>query len=169
MNTFTLISPDSFSFNPFQVIGKEWLAVTAEKDGKVNAMTASWGSFGVMWGKNAAFIVVRDSRYTKECLDSSDTFSLAVFEDEAYKKTLGYLGKVSGRDEDKLACAGLTVSHYENIPYIEEASCIFLCRKMCCQKLTPESFSDPSIQDTWYKDQDYHNLYIAEITGILKK
>lgn len=169
MNTFTLVSPDSFDFSPFQMIGKDWFAVTAEKDGKINAMTASWGGLGVMWGKNAAFIVIRDSRYTKECLDASESFSLAVFGDEKYRKALGYLGKASGRNEDKLATAGLTVNHHENIPYIEEASCIFLCRKMCCQKITPKSFLDPSIQDTWYSDKDYHNLYIAEITGVLKK
>lgn len=169
MNTFTLVSPDSFDFSPFQMIGKDWLAITAEKDGKANAMTASWGSLGVMWGKNAAFIVVRDSRYTKECLDASDTFSLAIFGDETYRKALGYLGKVSGRDEDKLQTAELTVAHHDNIPYIEEASCVFLCRKMCCQKISKESFIDPTLQDTWYSDNDYHNLYIGEIIGVLKK
>ena len=39
------------------MIGKEWLLVTAEKDGKANTMTASWGGVGVMWGRNVAFIV----------------------------------------------------------------------------------------------------------------
>lgn len=169
MDTFHAISPDTFDFSPFHLVGKDWLAITAEKGGKVNAMTASWGSFGVMWGKNAAFIVVRDSRYTKECLDASEHFSLATFQDESYRKTLGYLGKASGRNEDKIKGAGLTISHQNGIPYIEEASCVFLCRKLCCQKIAPESFIDPAIQSSWYQDEDYHNLYIGEILAILKK
>ena len=42
---------DQFNESPFRMIGKEWMLVTAEKDGKVNAMTASWGGMGVMWGQ----------------------------------------------------------------------------------------------------------------------
>ena len=49
------IEADQFNESPFRMIGKEWMLVTAEKDGKVNAMTASWGGMGVMWGKNVAF------------------------------------------------------------------------------------------------------------------
>lgn len=45
------IQPEQFDKNAFQMIGKDWMLVTAEKDGKVNTMTASWGGAGVMWGK----------------------------------------------------------------------------------------------------------------------
>lgn len=169
MSCFKQISADSFDFNAFKLIGKDWLAVTVKKEDQVNAMTASWGGLGVMWGKNAAFLVIRDSRYTKECLDTSDTFSIAVFQAEAHRKTLGYLGKASGRDEDKIKTAGLTIGEQEGIPYIEEASLVFLCRKMCCQPITPDSFLDLSLKGTWYRDEDYHNLYIAEILSVLKK
>lgn len=60
------------------MVGKEWLLVTAEKDGKANTMTASWGGVGVMWGRNMAFIVIRPQRYTKEFIDASDKLSLSV-------------------------------------------------------------------------------------------
>ena len=50
--------------NPFDLIGKQWLLVTAGKeDGSCNTMTASWGGLGVMWGKDVAFIVIRPQRY----------------------------------------------------------------------------------------------------------
>ena len=45
------IKPEELQKNPFQMIGKEWLLVTAEKEGKTNTMTASWGGVGIMWGK----------------------------------------------------------------------------------------------------------------------
>ena len=55
------IKPEELEKNVFHMIGKEWLLVTAEKEGKVNTMTASWGGLGVMWGKNVAYIVLRPS------------------------------------------------------------------------------------------------------------
>ena len=102
------IKPEELQKNVFSMIGKEWLLVTAEKEGQVNTMTASWGGLGVMWGKNVAFIVLRPQRYTKEFVDAGGTFSLSVL-DGGYRKTLNYLGTVSGRNEDKVAKSGLTV------------------------------------------------------------
>ncbi|MEG0388809.1 MAG: flavin reductase family protein, partial [Niameybacter sp.] len=54
MNSFISIQPEALEKNPFQLIGKDWMLVTAEADGKANTMTASWGGLGVMWGKNVA-------------------------------------------------------------------------------------------------------------------
>ena len=39
---FREIKPQEIKDNPFELIGKEWLLVAANKDGKSNAMTASW-------------------------------------------------------------------------------------------------------------------------------
>ena len=65
MNTFEVIKPEELDANAFSTIGKDWLLITAEVDGNVNTMTASWGGLGVMWHKNAAFIFIRPQRYTK--------------------------------------------------------------------------------------------------------
>ena len=123
------IQPEQFDKNAFQMIGKDWMLVTAEKDGKVNTMTASWGGAGVMWGKNVAFVVIRPQRYTKEFIDASDTFSLSIL-DNSYRKTLNYLGTVSGRDEDKIQKSGLTVEHSGNTPYFKEANTVLLLKKL---------------------------------------
>lgn len=85
-----VIKPEELNKNVFSMIGKEWLLVTAEKEGKVNTMTASWGGLGVMWGKDVAFIVLRPQRYTKEFVDAGETFSLSVLDGER-RKTLNYL------------------------------------------------------------------------------
>ena len=169
MNLLKPMSQEEFSANPFNMIGKDWMLITAEKDGKVNSMTASWGGLGVMWGKNVVYMVVRKSRFTKTLIDGTDTFSLSFFDHEKYAKMLGYMGKVSGRDEDKIKTAGVTVEHYEGTPYIAEASKVFVCKKMYCQPMTSESFIDKSLIDKWYKDDDYHDLYIGEIVEVLSK
>ena len=82
----------------FTMIGKEWMLVSAERDGVVNTMTASWGGMGILWNKKVAFVFLRPQRYTKEFIDQKDCFTLSFY-DEEYRKTLSYLGTVSGRDE----------------------------------------------------------------------
>ena len=98
----------TMEMKPFEKIGSQWMLISAEKDGKVNTMTASWGGVGVLWGKNVVTVYIRPQRYTKEFVDANDTFTLSFF-DGNYMKELGYLGKVSGRDEDKIAKSGLHV------------------------------------------------------------
>ena len=63
MSNWKTILPESLTDNPFQLIGKEWMLVTAKKGDQVNTMTASWGGVGIMWGKPVAFIVIRPQRY----------------------------------------------------------------------------------------------------------
>lgn len=101
------IEPSALDKNVFQLVGEDWMLVTAGGPDKLNTMTASWGGLGVIWGEPAATVYLRPQRYTKEFVDAHDTFTLSFF-DEGWRKQLAYLGSVSGRDEDKVAKAGLT-------------------------------------------------------------
>ena len=60
----------SMEMKPFEKIGSEWMLITAEKHGKVNTMTASWGGLGILWGKPVATAYIRPQRYTKEFVDA---------------------------------------------------------------------------------------------------
>ena len=160
------IKPEELQKNPFQMIGKEWLLVAAEKAGKTNAMTASWGGVGIMWGKPVAYVFIRHQRYTKEFIDASDTFSLSVLGEE-YRKTLSYFGTVSGRDEDKIAKSGLQVAYDGATPYFQEAGTVMICRKLFAQYYDPACFIDKTCDETWYPEKDYHMMYIAEIEKVL--
>lgn len=153
MDKFTEIKTEELNESPFKLIGKDWMLITAKKDDKVNTMTASWGGLGVMWGKDVAYIVVRPQRYTKEFIDNSDTFSLTFFDDE-YKKTLGYLGKVSGRDEDKISNSNLTLNTCENTPYFEEGKVVLVCKKLYGQYIDPKCFLEDGIDERWYPEKD---------------
>ena len=105
------------------------MLVTAGNEEKVNTMTASWGGLGVMYGKNVAYVVIRPQRYTKEFVDREDTFSLSFF-DKEYRKTLNYLGTVSGRIENKIEKSGLTLVYYNGTPYFDEENNVLICRKL---------------------------------------
>ena len=162
------IKPEELQKNPFTMIGKEWMLITAEKEGKVNTMTASWGGIGIMWGKPVAYIFIRPQRYTKEFVDAADTLSLSIL-DETYRKTLSYLGTVSGRDEDKIGKSGLTVSYEDKTPYFAEADTVLICRKLFAQPYDPAGFIDKSCEEKWYPGKDYHTMYIVEIEDVLVK
>lgn len=152
--------------NAFEKIGKQWMLITAKDGDRVNAMTASWGGVGVLWGKNVAYIFVRESRYTKEYIDKNDNLSLGFFSEDK-KPMLGYMGKVSGRNEDKIAKAGLTVKLVNDIPVFEEAEETLLCRKLFAGPISPEYFVDKEIDAKWYADKDYHTMYVVEILDIV--
>lgn len=165
---FKEIVPHQFSMNPFKLLSRDWMLITAGNKDKVNTMTASWGGFGEMWGKHVAFIVVRPQRYTKEFLDREDTFSLSFFNDE-YKEALSYLGSVSGRTEDKIAKAKMSINYSSDIPFIDESRIVLFCKKLYKEAINPDAFVVDSIKDSWYPNEDYHILYIAEITRVLKE
>lgn len=166
---FTEISPKEIKENVFDMIGSKWMLVSAKSpDGKINAMTASWGGMGVMWGKDVAFVVIRPQRYTKEFVDEAESFSLTFF-DGSHKKMLGYMGSVSGRDEDKMAKSGLTVLDDKGVPYYEECETAIICKKLFNQEITQDSFLFEDTINKWYPDKDYHTLYIGEIEKVIAK
>ena len=166
MSSFKLISTEEIKSNPFHLIGKEWMLVTAEMNGQVNTMTANWGGVGVMWNKDVVFVVIRPSRYTKEFVDHASTFSLTFF-DQSHRKDLAYLGSVSGRNEDKIAKTDLEITYQDNTPFFNEAKTVLICKKLYAQPYNKESFIDLVIENQVYNGQDYHTLYIAVITKVL--
>ena len=168
MHTFQPYPIDLIEFDPFTKIGKEWMLITAENGEKANAMTAAWGGVGVLWDKETVFIFVRESRYTKEFIDQSDSFSLTFF-DRSYRSALKYFGAISGRDEDKLKNAKMHVNHHEGIPFIDEGNFVICCKKMSATPILPEQFLVPEIKDKYYAKGDLHTMYVGEIIQILAR
>lgn len=168
MHTFQPMPTDVLEFNPFTKFGKDWALVTAGTKEKANPMTISWGGVGVIWGKNAAYIFIRDSRYTKELLDKHDFFSISFLPSQ-YREALAYCGSFSGRVNDKFEKAGITPAFRHGIPYVDEGNFILLCQKMAAARLTEEMFLTPDIEKKWYANGDMHTMYIAEIIDILAR
>lgn len=162
------VSPRDWKISPFELIGKEWMLIAAEKDGVVNAMTASWGGFGHMWRLNAAFIVIRPQRFTREFVDAADFFSLN-FLGPGRRETLNYFGTVSGRDENKIAKSGLKVESSGPAPYFAEAGAAVICRKIYAQPYDGRFFIDRAPERECYPNKDYHTLYVGEVVRILAR
>lgn len=167
---FKEVDVKALNINPFSIIEDDWFLITSVKDGKVNTMTAASGALGHMFRKNVAYINIRPSRYTKEFIDSSNYLSLSFFDNtEDNKKILKYLGTVSGRNEDKINKCGFTLSYEDNIPYFTNAHTVFLCKPIYIQAYNYDSFVDKAIDNYYYPNKDYHDLYICDIFKALIK
>ena len=154
--------------NPFSMIEDDWFLITSAINGKVNTMTAASGALGHMFRKNVAYINVRPERYTHEFIEASQILSLSFFDDTTKnKEILGYIGRTTGRDEDKITKSGLTLSYCDEIPFFEEAHTVFLCRCLFRQPYTSNGFLDKNVEDYYYPKRDYHDMYVCEIMKTL--
>ena len=169
-----------FPGSPVRRIGDGWMLITAGNidsgPGRWNTMTASWGGFGVLWGKDVAFMFIRPSRQTRGFADANPLFTLSFF-DEKYRDALNFCGEKSGRDHDKAGETGLTpVVFGDNIAAgraagavaFKEASEIVVCRKIYTQDIDPAKFLDPGISG-FYPQPDYHRMYVGEVLTLLTK
>ena len=161
------ISPNALSKTPFEMIGKDWMLLTAGNSDKYNTMTASWGGLGVLWNKNFVFAFVRPQRFTFDFMNDSEYFSCSFF-DESYRQALAYCGKYSGRDVDKAKECNLTPEFSEDAPYFEEANTVIICKKLYVQQMNEASVIDESIKAN-YNGDDYHHVFVGEIVKVLKK
>jgi len=162
------IKINDFMANPFQIWQREAMLLCAGdfESGKFNAMTVGWGSLGTMWRKPFAQVVVRPSRYTMKFMEKYNSFTLCLFPDEYREKVL-LLGRISGRDGDKIAQSGLSPVKSETIaaPGFKEAELIMECTKIYFQDMDPAGFIDPEI-DRDYPENDFHRIYYGRIEAV---
>ena len=85
-------------------------------DGQLGAASDSYGE------PRAATVYIRPQRYTREFIDARERLTLS-FMGEEFRQALTYCGSHSGRNEDKIANAGLSVGLTpEGTPFIEAPS-----------------------------------------------
>lgn len=168
MKKFKEISPSEINKNAFDLIGKDWMLVTARKGGGCNTMTASWGGLGIMWNKPVAFTFIRPQRYTFGLIENEDYFTLSFYGEE-YRNALKFCGTKSGRKYDKVKECGFTPVYDETSVYFEEAELVLVCKKLYGQGLNEESILNNETVLPNYNGDDYHKMYVSEIVKVLKK
>ena len=154
--------PEELNINPFTLLGKDWLVLSAGNEAAYNGMTVSWGHLGCLWSPNrpTAIAYVRPQRYTKEFLDKQELFTLSLISD---KKALGYLGSHSGREGNKFANAGVKPLFTDGTVAVDGAKLVLVCRKLYQAPLQESGFVDKSIVSQDYANGDFHEMYVGEI------
>ena len=151
----------------FNMIGAEWLLLSASDGERTNTMTVSWATVGKLWNKNVAICYVRPQRYTHEILENTDHLTLTVLP-EGYRDALNLCGKISGRDGDKFEKAGLTVANAKNgAPYPAEGKLVLSCKKLYADDIREDAFIDPKLVNQFYNQRDFHRFYVCEIEQVL--
>jgi flavin reductase (DIM6/NTAB) family NADH-FMN oxidoreductase RutF len=161
--SFNEITLRDLQENPVKLLAEDWALLSAGDGKKWNAMTVSWGGMGEIWGKDAVFVFVRPQRYTLEFIDKSDCFTLSF---GLEKQTLGYLGQVSGRDEDKIAKAGLRPVWDGGAVYPENAKIVIAARKIFRQRFDAQLCAAPEIAQ-WYPEDDHHFMFVGFAEKVL--
>ncbi len=171
MHVFQDLDINDTEFNPFKMIGQDWAALVSEAGDKTNATAVRWGGFGVLWDKNVATVYVRNTRYTKELLDAGEYFSLTFFNPDQpkYKSALKYMKMASGRVEDKIKAAGLTLAHRDGIPYIDDGSTIVICRTLASFDMPADHVRTPLIREQFFADGTERTMYVGEIKGLFAR
>lgn len=156
---------EQFQENPFLVLDRDWMLVTAGIPDDFNTLTVSWGGFGVLWNLPVFYAFVRHSRYTFAFMEKYAYFTCAAF-DEAYRDALTLCGTKSGRELDKVAAAGLTPSGIHGLDAVSfnEARLTLVCRKLFSQDMLEQNFVDHKVFTKNYDDpSDIHRLYVGVI------
>lgn len=168
------IDPSMLPDNIIDLIGKQWMLVTAGDKESFNTMTASWGGMSFVWNRPATIIYIRDTRYTYQFLQEEEGFTLSFFP-EQYRGALNICGNRSGRDTDKIKDAGLTpLETPSGLMSFDEARMIIECKKMLVQELDYNNLTAPYkaqiMAESYQNEPSKHQLFISEITNIwLKK
>lgn len=163
------IDPKELKTNVVSMYDDDWMVLSAGNDSSMNLMTISWGGLGELWNRPVATVYVAPQRYTYQFLMREEYYTICRF-DSTYRDKLAYLGSVSGRDEDKVKGAGLTVEFTENgNPIYREANLAIECRKIYFDNFHREGLQQEQLD--WYADRgvDPHGMFIGEIVNVWTK
>lgn len=155
--------------NMFSMLHDNWGIVCAGEGESASGMTVSWGGTGIMWERPVVTIYIRPQRFTKTLIDANDRFSLS-FLPEDMRNISQFFGRNSAADGiDKFAESGASAVFEEEVPYVDGADMVFICRKLISGEFDPDRIYDSCNDSTYYPDKDYHTYYIAEIEKVLVK
>lgn len=146
--------------------------LTTRSGDRVNTMTIGWGKIGIEWGKPVFIAYVRESRFTKQLLDETGEFTVNVPIRDENRDILGYCGRKTGRDTDKIRDMLLTTvdSDVISAPGIAQFPLTLECRVIYRQEQDLRQMPQ-GIVDKFYppfgeaKIPDMHTAYYGEIVN----
>ncbi len=134
--------------------------------GRPNPMTIGWGLIGIAWSRPSFSVLVRQNRYTYNCLLAAKDFTVSVPAPGELKDELFLCGTKSGRDLDKFAAAGLTPrpSRLAGAPVVGECLTHYECRVMARTLVALPDVIDPQIVEKFtYREGNTHAIFLGEI------
>lgn len=177
------MNPFEEEYKVFEMFKKNWALASAGNINHYNSCTIGWGSLGTLWTRSnnqgqILTVYLYPTRYTTEFFLTNDYFTVSFFP-ERQKKALVYMGRHTGKEEDKAKNANLTPIPMQDSVTFEEAEYTFLCKKLYSQQLIKENIAQ-EIQEYYQSNPvvypvdengewQPHYMFIGEIIDILDK
>ena len=155
----------SFHAEIFQMFDRKWALLTTGTPEDFNTMAISWGGMGTLWGRPVVTVYIRPNRHTFGYMNASDFFTVSFYP-EQFRKDLGVLGSLSGRDGDKVARTSLIPAEVPNGVSFRQAECTLVCRKMYAQDMDAATIPDEVMREC-YAAEPVHRMYIGEVMEVL--
>ena len=151
--------------DPFTKFEKDWGLLTAGTADRYNSMTIGWGSVGTVWSRDVLTVYVRPDRYTWQFMKDNGYFTVSFYP-ESCREALALMGRMSGRDGDKVAAAGLTPRFLEEGVTFEEAAETFVCKKIY---MAPMAYEDvpPEAQRIYQNGIEPHWIIMGQVVARL--
>ena len=133
-------------------------------EGILNPMTIGWGQVGIVWGLPVFTVYVRKSRYTYECLQAAESFTVSVPRLGDLADELLLCGTKSGRDLDKAQACGfdLIPGQFVDTPIIGECGLHYECNILARCQLEETDIDSDKVR-RFYKTPDLHQIVLGEI------
>ena len=146
--------------------GGAFLTVNAS-EGRANPMTIGWGQVGMVWNRPVFTVLVRESRYTYNCICEADAFTISVPRAGDFSDALALCGSRSGRELDKVAEAGLTLLAGQAVaaPVIEGCLQYYECRILARTQQARPNFASTDVLNQFYRNGDHHLVVFGEIVA----
>ena len=153
-------------------VGHELALLVAGTPEDFNACTVMYGGIGMIWSRDAYFAFVKPERLTFDYVRDSDYFTVCYFPKE-YASIHKVFGYESGRDVDKVAKTGIMPEFLEHGVAFQEASEVYVCKKIYLHQMDRES--DPDFAVAKYDDPsdlifgECHYALIGEIVEHIER
>jgi flavin reductase (DIM6/NTAB) family NADH-FMN oxidoreductase RutF len=145
--------------------------VALDPTGRPNPMTIGWAQLGIVWSRPIFTVLVRQSRYTYDCLRSAATFTVSVPARGALKEALALCGTKSGRHIDKFRAAGITPcpSRCVDTPVVGECVAHYECRVLARPLIAVPDLADSELTERFsYTPGNTHAAFYGEILATYK-
>lgn len=146
--------------------GRGLLLGAYDARGRANAMTIGWAGMGASWGVPVWIVMVRPTRYTFDCIEHTQAFSVCV-PGPGLQRACQVCGSQSGRDRDKLRDLGLAVEPgtSTHCPVLPACPIVYECSVVHSHDVNPQLLV-PEIDRSTYANRDYHRVYWGRIDGL---
>ncbi len=143
--------------------------VVLDAHGRPNPMTIGWGQIGIVWSRPTFTVLVRQNRYSYECLSAADSFTISVPAPGALKDELLLCGTKSGRALDKFRAAGLTPApgRVVRTPVVGECATHYECRVLARPLVEMRDIArDADLVERFsYAEGSTHGVFFGEIVA----